>query len=139
MMEIFPRELIAAFGKKNVMFARTEDMLKDTDKPRKGGFLERLARFLGLKDFKNYPFKAMHRCESVDRKGRRKNCKMPLAVYPISGNRDMLPETRTLIYLHFYEECLIMKQEFGVVYTACLNVLPNTGAGNNGDKTEGKK
>ena len=43
--------------------------------------------------------------------------------YAITGHRDMLPETRRLIYLQFWEECKIWKNEFGIEYPDCLNVV----------------
>jgi hypothetical protein len=118
-----PRRLVAAFGRNNVWFGRNEDMLPDVvDK--KGGFLDKLSNFTGLGrgGFATSSFKSIHNCN--DHKGKTANCGTKKSSgYAIAGHRAMLPETRQLIYLYFYEECKLWKEEFGIIYPDCLNAM----------------
>ena len=62
-----------------------------------------------------------------DNKGMESVCnKTRSSSYALSGGRKMLPETRTLIYMRFWEECKIWAAEFGVIYADCLNVIERT-------------
>ena len=116
------RELIAAVGRENVLVMKGEDMRPEVvDAP--GGFLDRLSNFTGL-DRSLYGKEIFSITNCNDHKGTRANCgSKSSSAYEIAGNREMLPQTRELIYLHFLEECKIWAQEFGVEYPNCLNVL----------------
>lgn len=117
-----PRILIAAFGRKNVLFARNEDMLP-ANILRKGGFLDRLSNFtsLDLAGFAEEATNTIHNCN--DHKGNGVMCGTTTnSAYAIAGNRAMLPETRKLAYLHFAAECKIWSEEFGIEYPECLNL-----------------
>ena len=121
-----PRKLLALFGRENVLFLRNEDMLPDVvDK--KFGVLDQLSNFTGLdrSGFDPSSYSSIVNCN--DNKGVNHVCgKTRLASYASTGGREMLPETRMLIYLHFWEECKIWAQEFGIVYPDCLNVVERT-------------
>lgn len=117
------RKLIEAFGRENVLILRNEDMLPEVI-DEKGGFLDQLSSFTGLSR-NGYPVtatKSIHNCN--DHKGKGTSCGTTKTTrYGISGHRPMFEETRRLIYLYFHEECKIWKNEFGVEYPDCLNVL----------------
>jgi hypothetical protein len=121
------RRLIALAGKEQVLFLRNEDMLPEhIDRP--GGMLDQVANFTGLarSKFTGPGLHTMLNCN--DNKGFEKNCqdeKSSRGSYEIAGHRKMLEKTRAFIYLHYQEECQIWKEEFGVVYPDCVNVLEN--------------
>jgi hypothetical protein len=121
-----PRKLVGLFGKENVLFVRNEDMLPEAvDK--KGGVLDQLSNFTGLarSDFDPTTYSVVTNCN--DNKGMKSVCsKTRSSSYALSGGREMLPETRTLIYMRFWEECKIWAAEFGVIYPDCLNVIKST-------------
>ena len=124
-----PRKLLAIFGRENVLFLRNEDMLPDVvDK--KFGVLDQLSNFTGLdrSGFNPGFYSTLTNCN--DNKGVYELCgnHTRSGSYASTGGREMLPETRTLIYMHFWEECKIWDKEFGVVYPDCLNVMKRTGS-----------
>jgi hypothetical protein len=134
-LEIFPREMIAAFGKDNILFAKSEDMLPGVVQT--SGFLEKLGSFVNIKavGFPKSEWSTFHNCNANP--GKDEDCSTKTSAYSIAGGREMLPATRRLIYMHFHEECKILAKEFGVEYPRCLNVLPNNGGvtSDGGDKT----
>jgi hypothetical protein len=122
-----PRKLIATFGRDNVLFLRNEDMLPDVvDK--KSGVLDQLSNFTGLdrSQFDPSSFSFVTNCNGSSSVKEWGVCQTRTAAYAIAGGREMLAETRTLIYMHFWEECKIWAAEFGVVYPDCLNVMTRT-------------
>jgi hypothetical protein len=87
-----------------------------------GGLLDRLSSFSGLDRtlFRGSGLRTIINCN--DRKGTGNNCgNRTSSAYKIAGYGKMLESTRSLIYLHFQQECQIWAQEFGVNYPACLN------------------
>jgi hypothetical protein len=85
--------------------------------------LDRLATFLGVSkdDFDDETVHSFRNCG--DRKGGSKlNCKSKSSGYAITGGREMLKESRELVYLYFVEECKLWAEEFGIVYKDCLDV-----------------
>ena len=126
-------QLRRAAGEESVLLLRNEDMRPDrAGAP--GGFLDRLSGFLGL-DRSLYDeglVGSMTNCN--DQKGAANACggvgggtgdsSSPSSAYKITGHREMLPETRELVYLYFREECKIWSEEFGIHYPDCVNVLP---------------
>jgi hypothetical protein len=137
-LEIFPREMIAAFGKDNILFAKSEDMLPGVVQT--SGFLEKLGSFVNIKavGFPKSEWSTFHNCNANP--GKDEDCSNKTLAYPIAGGREMLPATRKLIYMHFREECMILAKEFGVEYPRCLSALPNNGGGTSdgGDKKTAK-
>jgi hypothetical protein len=116
-----PRKLVAAFGRKQVFFAKSEDM-----KPEVMGahndLLERLQPFINLVGFDGEHLKSIHNCqESRGLDGTCEETEKKWGAYQVDGNRNMLPETRKFLYLQFQQECEIWKREFGVIYEDCLN------------------
>jgi hypothetical protein len=118
-----PRKLVGLFGRDNVLFLRNEDMLPEVvDK--QGGVLDQLSNFTGLdrSQFDPTTYSVVTNCN--DNKGMKSVCKQTRSSsYALSGGREMLPETRQLIYMYFWEECKIWAREFGVFYPDCLNVM----------------
>ena len=110
-------------GKENVLLLKSEDMQPQVVNAT-GGFLDKLSAFTGL-DRSLYTNKYLFRISNCNsQKGADSNCGTKTSsAYEIAGNREMLPETRELIYLYFWEECKIWASEFGVDYPACVNVL----------------
>jgi hypothetical protein len=126
----YARKLVAMVGRENVLFLKTEDM-KPTVVDQPGGLLDQLSMFLKLNRTKFDPsyYMGMANCNanpSSDRKASEKCVSTASNAYPITGGRSMLPETRTLIYLQFWEECKTWREEFGIVYDACLNIIDDT-------------
>ena len=118
-----PKKLLALFGPENVMFLRNEDMLPSVvDK--QGGVLDQISNFTGL-DRSGFPtssYSSVVNCN--DKKGVYQICgQTRSSSYAITGGREMLPETRKLIYLQFWEECKIWAKDFGIVYPDCLNIM----------------
>ena len=119
----YPRRLRAMVGEENSIFLRNEDMLPSVV-AQEGGFLDRVAAFTGLDragfDVSTYS----HVTNCNDNKGPEAKCSDARSGgYSVTGGRSMLPETRRLIYLQFWEECKIWKEEFGIEYPDCLNVM----------------
>jgi hypothetical protein len=121
-----PRKLVGLYGRENVLFVRNEDMLPEAvDK--QGGVLDQLSNFTGLdrSEFDPTTYSVVTNCN--DNKGMTSVCnKTRSSSYALSGGREMLPETRTLIYMRFWEECKIWAAEFGVIYSDCLNVIKDS-------------
>jgi hypothetical protein len=116
------RRLVALVGRENVLFLRNEDMLPAVVE-QEGGLLDRLSNFSGLDRtlFPDDGLGTIRNCNDV--KGERSKCgNRTSSAYEITGHREMLESTRSLIYLHFRQECQIWAEEFGVVYPDCLNV-----------------
>jgi hypothetical protein len=115
------RRLVALVGRDNVLFLRNEDMLPAVvEQP--GGLLDRLSNFSGLDRtrFGDDGLRTIRNCNDV--KGEKSKCgNITTSAYEITGHREMLESTRSLIYLHFQEECHIWEKEFGVTYPDCLN------------------
>lgn len=121
---INPRKLLGMFSTEHVLFLRNEDMLPSVVTKR-GGMLDRLSEFTGLERrlFDETVYSTVRNCND----NAMKSCGTSRhSAYQKSGGREMLPESRTLIYLHFLEECKIWAQDFGIEYPACLNVLADT-------------
>jgi hypothetical protein len=115
------RRLVALVGRNNVLFLRNEDMLPDVvEQP--GGLLDRLSNFSGL-DRTLFPqdgLRTIRNCNDI--KGDKSKCgNRTSSAYEITGHREMLEATRSLIYLHFQQECQIWNEEFDITYPACLN------------------
>lgn len=113
--------MVAKQNPNNFWVVKSEDMnpnnLESTQ------FLDRLATFLGVsKDgFDDEILHSFRNCG--DQKGGSKiDCKSKSSGYAITGGREMLTESRELVYLYFAEECKLWAEEFGVVYKECLDV-----------------
>jgi hypothetical protein len=123
-----PRKLLGMFGPANVLFLRNEDLLPSVvDQP--GGLLDQLVNFTGLErtGFDPTQYSGFTNCN--DQRGTQRTCEGPSSKsssYAMAGGRAMLPETRQLIYLQFWEECKIWAKEFGIYYPDCLNVIEST-------------
>jgi hypothetical protein len=87
------------------------------------GLLDNLANFLGLSKT-GFDVTTLHSLTNCnDHKGLTNvDCKKKTAGYTIAGNRSMLEKTRELVYLHFAEECQMLKDQFHVDYSDCLAV-----------------
>jgi Sulfotransferase domain len=111
-------------GRENVLYLKNEDMLP-LEVAHPGGVLDKLSAFLGLErlGFPEAAYATMHNCNGA--KGEKTACDSTTksSAYAITGGREMLPETRTLIYLQFWEECKLWAREFGVEYPDCLNIV----------------
>jgi hypothetical protein len=86
--------------------------------------LDRLSNFSGLDRtrFGDDGLRSIRNCNEV--KGAKKKCgnrNKPSSAYEMTGHREMLESTRSLIYLHYQQECQIWVQEFGITYPDCLN------------------
>lgn len=104
------------------LFLKNEDMLPDQVER---GLLDRLSEFSGLNRsaFDPKTYQSISNCNSdkgVDHSGCGSH---KSSAYPIAGGREMLPETRTILYLRSLEECKLWSREFGIEYPSCLNVL----------------
>ena len=119
-----PRKLVEMFGANNVLFLRNEDMLPSVV-ANKGGVLDRLSEFTGL-ERSGFPRSAYSSVANCNDKAMETCGESRSSAYHKSGGREMLPESRTLIYLHFLEECKIWAREFGIEYPDCLNILKYT-------------
>jgi hypothetical protein len=124
------RKLVAMVGRDNVLFVKNEDMIP-TVVNTPGGLLDRLSEFLqldrslfeasayqGIANCNASPYgikDATHKCGSV-----------PNNAYRIAGGRSILPETRVLVYYQFWEECKVWRDEFGIDYEPCINVIQDT-------------
>jgi hypothetical protein len=121
-----PRKLIALFGRENVLFVRNEGMLPEVvDK--EGGVLDQLSNFTGLdrSQFDHKTYSVVTNCNNM--KGMKSVCnKTRSSSYALSDGREMLPETRQLIYMQFWEECKIWARKFGVCYPDCLVAVKRT-------------
>jgi hypothetical protein len=115
------RRLVALVGRENVLFLRNEDMLPAVVE-QQGGLLDRLSNFSGLDRtlFRDDGLRTIRNCNDI--KGDKSKCgNRTSSAYEIAGHREMLESTRSLIYLHFSQECQIWDKDFGVVYPGCLN------------------
>lgn len=117
-----PRKLVALYGADRVLFVKNEDLLPQ--KIHQNNALERLRNFTSLSNLQ--PSTQIVNCN--DQHGVFEVCREKSDAYAIAGGRGMLPETRTLVYLQFWEECKIWAQEFGVIYEDCLNVMEDARA-----------
>ena len=126
-------------GRERILMLKNED-LRPSRASAPGGVLDRLSAFTGL-DRSLYDESVVGATTNCnDKKGSHRACddnendndtessssSSSSSSYGISGNRTMLPETRELIYLYFWEECKIWSEEFGVHYEDCVNVLPSS-------------
>jgi hypothetical protein len=115
-----PRRLVALVGQENVLFLRNEDMLPAVVE-KQDGLLDRLSIFSGLNRtlFRDDGMRTIRNCNEI--KGAKSKCgNSTNSAYEITGHREMLDSTRSLIYLHFRQECQIWAEEFGVTYPDCL-------------------
>jgi len=94
----------------------TPDLVKDA-------VLPRLSEFTGLDSsaFDPDTYGTITNCNQ--NKGINTSCSKKSGAYPIAGGRDLLPETRTIIYMRYWEECKLWAREFGVEYPSCLHVM----------------
>jgi hypothetical protein len=125
-----PRRLVAMVGHANILFLRNEDMLPSVIHE---GALDRISAFAHLDPsaFHTSFTSQIYNCNELsgldtDGCGSERTSK-----YWIAGNRTMLPKTRQLIYLQFWEECKIWEREFGIVYPQCLHVMDSVDSGVN--------
>jgi hypothetical protein len=121
-----PKKLVALFGRENVLFLRNEDLLPEVV-DQQGGVLDQLSNFTGLdrSQFDPATYSVVTNCN--DNKGMKSVCnKTRSSSYALSGGREMLPETRTLIYFHFFEECKIWKRDYVRIniYTSSAQLDP---------------
>ena len=120
----YPRRLKHMVGEPSSLFLRNEDLLPSNVNA-KGGVLDQVSAFTGL-DRNGFNANITgHLTNCNAHKGSKAACQdsQHSGAYAITGHRDMLPETRRLIYLQFWEECKIWKNEFGIEYPDCLNVV----------------
>ena len=108
-------------GTKNVLLLKNEDMLPSAVE-NEGGVLDQLSSFTGLarSEFPRHMYSRVSNCndKAMEDCGESRS-----SSYHISNDREMLPESRTLVYLHFWEECKIWAKEFGIEFPDCLNVM----------------
>jgi hypothetical protein len=117
-----PKKLVALFGRDNVLFLRNEDLLPEVV-DQQGGVLDQLSNFTGLdrSQFDPSTYSVVTNCN--DAKGLANVCnRTRSSSYALSGNREMLPETRTLIYMHFWEECKIWAREYVRTIYVCAQL-----------------
>jgi len=109
-------------GEENVLTMKSEDMKPDVVN-KTGGFLDKLSNFTGLdRSLYGDDISRISNCNS--KKGAGKSCgNTASSAYKITGGREMLPETRELIYIYFWEECKIWARDFGIEYAACVDVI----------------
>jgi hypothetical protein len=117
------RRLWNEFGRENVLLLKSEDMRPGVVDA-KGGFLDQLSAFAGL-DRSLYGEGIFENSNCNDSKGADSSCGSGASsgAYSIAGGRTMLPSTRKLVYLYFWEECKIWSREFGVHYPECVHIL----------------
>ena len=121
--------LWAAVGRENVLLLKSEDM-KPNVVNATGGFLDRLSSFTGL-DRSLYSDQIFKFSNCNNAKGVNSICSGVFsATYDIAGGRELLPETRDLVYLYFWEECKIWSKAFGVHYPDCVDVITNNASSN---------
>lgn len=120
------QRLWTEFGRENVLLLKSEDMTPGVVNAT-GGFLDRLSAFTGL-DRSLYGDGVFRYSNCNDAKGAGKSCgdRSSAGAYNIAGGRGMLPETRDLVYMYFWEECKIWSKEFGVHYPDCVNVIQDS-------------
>ena len=105
----------------NFLAIKSEDM--NPNNLDSSQFLDRLATFLDVSkdDFDDEVLHSFRNCG--DHKGGSKtHCESKSSGYAITGGREMLKESRELVYLYFAEECKLWAEEFGIVYKDCLDV-----------------
>jgi len=109
-------------GEENVLMMRSEDMKPDVVNST-GGFLDKLSNFTGLdRSLYGDDIFSISNCNS--KKGARENCgNTASSAYKITGDREMLHETRELVYIYFWEECKMWARDFGIEYAACVHVI----------------
>lgn len=120
-----PRLLMRMVGRSSILFLRNEDLVPGRINL-KGGLLEKVGGFLGINPQKFDPDTYSQIMNCNNKKGFKSKCDNLTTAYKVSGGRSLLPETRVLIYLQFWELCNIWAAEFGIVYPDCLNVINST-------------
>jgi hypothetical protein len=116
------KKLIGMVGRENVLLLRNEDMMPDRV-AQPGGLLDQVSAFTGL-DRSLFPEHVYNRITNCNnRKGTFSQCDRKSSAYEIAGYRDMLPETRPLLYLQYWEECKMWSRDYGVDYPDCLNIM----------------
>jgi hypothetical protein len=121
---VLARRLRELVNDSQIMFLRNEDMLPSVINDH-GGALDRISEFASLDKagFTKEYTSQIRNCNNL-RRTKSGGCGSERTnAYVIAGNRTMLPQTRRLIYMQFWEECKIWASEFGVVYPDCLNVM----------------
>eukprot|EP00439_Symbiodinium_sp_Y106_P080029 s668_g18.t2 len=117
-----PRLLMRMVGRSSILFLRNEDLVPSRINL-KGGLLEKVGGFLGISPQKFDPDTYSQIMNCNNKKGFKSKCDNLTTAYKVSGGRSLLPETRVVIYLQFWEQCNIWAVEFGIVYPDCLNVI----------------
>ena len=115
------REIQKTGGKDiSALVLKSEDMTPD--QVESSGFLARLEEFLGVSSsgFNTTILHSYGNCGS--NRGVNARCTKSSSAYAIAGGRSMLPETRELVYVHFYEVCKLWAESFGIVYNECMAV-----------------
>ena len=110
-------------GKENVLLLKSEDMQPHVVNET-GGFLDKLSNFTGLDRllFSDDVIFQYSNCNNA--KGADSACgDKATSAYAVAGGREMLPETRELVYLYFWEECKLWSTIFGINYPGCVNVI----------------
>ena len=113
-----PRQIISLLGRDRVLFLKSEDLSSAQT-------IQRLSEFTGLEVHKFNQTLIQSRSNCNAKKGYSEACdsKRSSGAYEIAGHRDMLKMTRTLVHLHFLEECRVYAEEFGIRYPDCLQVM----------------
>jgi hypothetical protein len=98
------RNLVALFGRENVLFLRNEDLLPViVDK--QGGVLDHPSNFTLVLIALSSTLKVVTKYN--DKEGMKSVCKQTRSSsYALSGRREIFPETRQLIYIRFRKECM---------------------------------
>jgi Sulfotransferase domain len=124
------RAIRALVNDSNILFLRNEDLLPSVIK-QPGGALDRISEFTAL-DKAGFSDQFTMQISNCNRKtnATTQTCGSERTdAYAMSGNRTMLPLTRRLIYLLFWEECKIWASDYGIEYPACLNVMDDMNDG----------
>jgi Sulfotransferase domain len=119
-----PMRLRSMVNDSQILFLRNEDLLPSAiNQP--GGALDQISAFTSLPKtgFSDEFTTQIFNCNK--KKGvTASSCGSEHTdAYEVAGNRTMLPQTRRLIYLLFWEECKLWASEFGIKYPDCLNVM----------------
>jgi hypothetical protein len=118
------RKLIDLVGRENVLLLRNEDMTPDrVNLP--GGLLDQVAAFTGLNPYHFSPKTVQAVTNCNNQKGALNHCEKKSNVYEIAESRTLLPETRPLLYLQYWEECKILSREYNIDYPECVNIMEN--------------
>lgn len=119
------------FGDANVLVISQHDLEADI-----ASVWPKIAEFTGL-DLNHVALEkwSSRRYNTQDNKGDKsfkQATKYVPSVYPISGNRPMLNETRAILSEAWREDCLWLKTKYGLEFSAC----PSSATGNPSDEVE---